>query len=76
MSRLRLKTALVVGAAISLLCGLTAQAAQVQQAVSPAVKHDVSLPLREMAAMTRITGEEKELGELDEESYARRLAVK
>jgi len=76
MSRLRLKTALVMGAAISLVCGLTAQASQVQQAVSPAVKHDVSLPLREMAAMALVTGEEKGLGELDEESYARRLAVK
>jgi hypothetical protein len=65
-----------MGAAISLVCGLTAQAAQVQQAVSPAVKHDVSLPLREMAAMALVTGEEKGLGELDEESYAKRLAVK
>jgi len=63
-----LKTALVLGTAINLVCGFTAHAAQAQQAVLPAGKHDVSLPLREMAAMARDSREAgKEVRELEEQ---------
>lgn len=68
MTRFVLKTGLFLGAAIHLVCGIRAQAAQLQQALSPASKHDVSLPLREMAAMVRNNREAgKAIRELDEE---------
>jgi hypothetical protein len=80
MMGFELKTALVLGAAIHLVCGFTAHAAQVQPAVSPAAKHDVSLPLREMAALTRNSREAgKQIGELEEEEHesgVRRGAVR
>src|SRR5205807_2045158 len=71
-----LKTA-AVGGVISLVCG-SAQA-QVQQAASPAGHHDLSLPLRQMVAMSHRTRKaEKEAGELDEKGHsgARPLALK
>src|ERR1700730_17023804 len=73
-----LKTAVLTAAVVSLIGGCAAQS-QVQQAVSSVGEHDISLPLREMAAMTRRTRKsEKEVGELDEKGYcgARPVALK
>ena len=73
-----LKTAVLTGAVLSLICGSAAQA-QVQPAVSSVGQHDISLPLREMAAIIRHSRKsEKEVGELDEKGHsgARPVALK
>lgn len=69
MITLGLRAAFVVCLAICLVSVCTGQAVPAQHAVSHAVKHDVSLPLRQMAALSRDIREEvgEETKDLDEE---------